>query len=51
MSGTNSAGVTEDKKDNNMLPAIVSAHTVNVHFLKTDEEHFYLKVINTAVRK
>ncbi len=26
------------------LPARVSAHTESVHFLRTDEEHFYLKI-------
>lgn len=35
----------EHREDNSILPARVSAHTENVHFLKTDEEHFYLKVI------
>lgn len=33
------------------LPARVSAHTENVHFLKPDEEHFYLKAINAVIRK
>lgn len=33
------------------LPAGVSAHTENVHFLKTSEGHFYLKKINIAIRK
>lgn len=35
----------EHREDNSILPARASAHTENVHFLKTGEEHFYLKVI------
>lgn len=37
--------------DKSILPARVSAHTANAHFLKTDEEHFYLKAINATIRK
>lgn len=44
--------VLEDhREDNCTLPARASAHTENVHFLKPDEGHFFLKAINTAIRK
>lgn len=33
------------------LPAKVSAHTVSVHFLRRDEEHFYLEGINIPIIK
>lgn len=33
------------------IPAEVSGHTVSVHFLRRDEEHFYLEEINTAITK
>lgn len=39
----------ENKEDNCILPAGVSAHTENVHFLKTDVKHFYLKVMAQGV--
>lgn len=41
----------KQREDKCALPARVSVHTENVHFLKTDEEHFYLKVINASIRK
>lgn len=38
-------------EDNSILPARVSAHTANAHFLQRDEEHFYLKAINATIKK